>query len=109
MDFLHQAFTVPLDGLSPHESVLVGLGFNLRPVNVFHVQADEPFVGKQEDGLGEHFVDFLLHTVTEAVDGNEVRFLVPGQSYIMDVTVEEFFGLTRYNGTDFKLGDLTKA
>ena len=93
MDFLHQAFTVPLDGLFPHESILVGLGFNLRSVNIFHVQADEPFGGKQKDDLGEHFVDFLLHTVAEAVDGNEVRFLVPGQPYIMDVAVEEFFYL----------------
>ena len=39
------------------------------------------------------FVDFLLHTVAEAVDGNEVRFLVPGQPYVMDVAVEELFHL----------------
>ena len=53
--------------------------------------------------MGEHFVDFLFHTVTEAVNGNEVRFLVPGQPYIMDVAVEEFFYLAA--GVDVVPGD----
>ena len=91
MDLLHQAFSVPLNRFSPDERVLVGLGFNLCPVNVFHVQADEALGREQKYDLGEHFVDFLLHPVAETVDGNEVRFLVSGQPNIMDVTVKEAF------------------
>lgn len=41
MYLLHQALSVPLNRFSPNESILVGFGFNLCPVNVFHVQADE--------------------------------------------------------------------
>ena len=84
MDLLHQAFTVPLNRFSPDERVLVGLGFNLCPVDVFHVQADEASGREQKCNLGEHFVDLPLHPVAETVDSNEVRFLVSGQPNIMN-------------------------
>ena len=91
MYLLHQAFTVPLNRFSPDESVLVGFGFDLCPVNVFHIQADEAFGREKEYGLRKHLVDFLLHPVAETVDGNEIRFLISGQPDIMDVTVKELF------------------
>ena len=71
MYLLHQAFTVPLNRFSPDESVLVGFGFDLCPVNVFHIQADEAFGREKNYGLRKHLVDFLLHPVAETVDGNE--------------------------------------
>ena len=70
MYLLHQAFTVPLNRFSPDESVLVGFGFDLCPVNVFHIQADEAFGREKKYGLRKHLVDFLLHPV--AVDGQVV-------------------------------------
>ena len=91
MYLLHQAFTVPLNRFSPDESVLVGFGFDLCPVNVFHIQADEIFGRKKEYGLGKHLVDFILHPVAETVDGDEIRFLISGKPDIMDVTVKELF------------------
>ena len=91
MYLLHQAFTVPLNRFSPDESVLVGFGFDLCPVNVFHIQADEAFGREKNYGLRKHLVDFLLHPVAETVDGNEIRFLISGQPDIMDVTVKELF------------------
>ena len=89
MYLLHQAFTVPLNRFSPDESVLVGFGFDLCPVNVFHIQADEAFGREKNYGLRKHLVDFRLHPVAETVDGNEIRFLISGQPDIMDVTVKE--------------------
>ena len=68
MYLLHQAFTVPLNRFSPDESVLVGFGFDLCPVNVFHIQADEAFGREKEYGLGKHLVDFILHPVAETVE-----------------------------------------
>ena len=91
MYLLHQAFTVPLNRFSPDESILIGFGLNLCPVNVFHIQADEAFGREKEYGLGKHLVDFILHPVAETVDGNEIRFLISGQPDIMDVTVKELF------------------
>src|SRR3712207_8631671 len=88
MYLLHQTFTVPLNRFSPDESILVGFGFNLCPVNVFHIQTDEAFGREKEYGLGKYLVDFLLHPVAETVDGNEIRFLISGQPDIMDVTVK---------------------
>jgi hypothetical protein len=79
MYLLHQAFTVPLNRFSPDESVLVGFGFDLCPVNVFHIQADEAFGREKNYGLRKHLVDFLLHPVAETVDGNEIRFLISGK------------------------------
>ena len=92
MYLLHQAFTVPLNRFSPDESVLVGFGFDLCPVNVFHIQADEAFGREKKYGLRKHLVDFLLHPVAETVDGNEIRFLISGQPDIMDVTVKKLLG-----------------
>jgi hypothetical protein len=89
MYLLHQTFTVPLNRFSPDESILVGFGFNLCPVNVFHIQADEAFGREKKYGLRKHLVDFRLHPVAETVDGNEIRFLISGQPDIMDVTVKE--------------------
>ncbi len=60
MYLLHQAFTVPLNRFSPDERVLVGLGFNLCPVDVFHVQADEAFGREKKYGLRKHLVDFFF-------------------------------------------------
>ena len=40
--------------------------------------------------MGKHLVDFLLHTVAETVDGNEIRFLISGKPDIMNVTMKEF-------------------
>ena len=91
MYLLHQTFTVPLNRFSPDESILVGFGFNLCPVNVFHIQADEAFGREKKYGLRKHLVDFRLHPVAETVDGNEIRFLISGQPDIMDVTVKELF------------------
>ena len=91
MYLLHQAFTVPLNRFSPDESILVGLGLNLCPVNVFHIQTDEAFGREKEYGLGKYLVDFLLHPVAETVDGNEVRFLISSQPDIMNVTVKKSF------------------
>ena len=91
MYLLHQTFTVPLNRFSPDESILIGFGLNLCPVNVFHIQADEAFGREKNYGLRKHLVDFLLHPVAETVDGNEIRFLISGQPDIMDVTVKELF------------------
>ena len=91
MYLLHQAFTVPLNRFPPDESILIGFGLNLCPVNVFHIQADEAFGREKEYGLGKHLVDFILHPVAETVDGNEIRFLISGKPDIMDVTVKELF------------------
>lgn len=91
MYLLHQALSVPLNRFSPDESILVGFGFNLCSVNVFHIQADEAFGREKEYGLGKYLVDFLLHPVAETVDGNEIRFFISGQPDIMDVAVKEFF------------------
>ena len=66
----------------------VGFGFDLCPVNVFHIQADEIFGRKKKYCLRKDLVDFLLHPVAETVDGNEVRFLISGQPDIMEVTVK---------------------
>ncbi len=87
MYLLHQAFTVPLNRFPPDESILIGFGLNLCPVNVFHIQADEAFGREKEYGLGKHLVDFLLHPIAETVDGNEIRFLISGKPDIMDVTM----------------------
>ena len=91
MYLLHQAFTVPLNRFPPDESILIGFGLNLCPVNVFHIQADEAFGREKEYGLGKHLVDFILHPVAETVDGDEIRFLISGKPDIMDVTVKELF------------------
>jgi len=91
MYLLHQTFTVPPNRFPPDESILVGFGFNLCPVNVFHIQADEAFGREKEYGLGKHLVDFLLHPVAETVDGDEIRSLISGKPDIMDVTVKELF------------------
>jgi len=100
MYLLHQAFTVPLNRFSPDESILIGFGLNLCPVNVFHIQPDEAFGREKEYGLGKYLVDFLFHPVAETVDGNEIRFLISGKPDIMDVTMKELFnfpaGLSRF-------------
>jgi len=94
MYLLHQAFTVPLNRFSPDESILIGFGLNLCPVNVFHIQPDEAFGREKEYGLGKYLVDFLFHPVAETVDGNEIRFLISGKPDIMDVTMKELFNFT---------------
>jgi len=90
----HQAFTIPLNRFSPDESVLVGFGFNLCSVNVFHIQTEETFEREKKYGLGKHLVDFLLHPVAETVDGNEIRLLISGKPDIMNVTMKEIFYFT---------------
>ena len=95
MYLLHQAFTVPLNRFPPDESILIGFGLNLCPVNVFHIQPDEAFGREKEYGLGKYLVDFLFHPVAETVDGNEIRFLIARYNGCHDEGAFQFSGRNR--------------
>ena len=60
---------------------------------LFYIQTDETFQRKYDYHLGEDVVYLILHVVTEAVDGDEVRLLVTCKPYVMDITQKQGFHL----------------
>ena len=94
LDLLHQLGTVTLGSLAPYKSIFVGLRFDFCTVNIFHVKSDESFFRQYYHQLCEYMVDFLFHTVAEAVDGVEVRLFITRQPDKMDVTLKGGLYLT---------------
>ena len=88
LDLFHEPRTVPLNRLAPDERVPVGLRLNLCAVDVLNVEGHQPLRVQQQDKLGEHLVDLILHSVAEAVDSDEVGLLVARKPDEVDVAPE---------------------
>ena len=93
-NLIQQPCTVLFDCLAPDKSIFVGLGLNLGAVDILHVKTDETLVGKDKNQLREDVVYFLLYTVTETVDGYEIRMLMTGKPDIMDITQKKLLYFT---------------
>ena len=93
-NLIQQPCTVLFDCLTPDKSIFVSLGLNLGAVDILHVKTDETLVGKDKNQLREDVVYLLFHTVTETVDGYEIRMLMTGKPDIMDVTQKKLLDFT---------------
>jgi len=80
--------------LAPDKSIFVGFGLNLGTVDILHVKTDETLIGKDKNQLRENVVYLLLYTVTETVDGYEIRMLMTGKPDIMNVTQKKLLYFT---------------
>ena len=93
-DLIHQLCTVLFDCFAPDKSIFVGFGLNLGTVDILHVKTDETLIGKDKNQLRENVVYLLLYTVTETVDGDEIRMLMTGKPDIMNVTQKKLLYFT---------------
>ena len=63
-------------------------------MGLYSTKLDETLVGKDKNQLREDVVYLLFHTVTETVDGYEIRMLMTGKPDIMDVTQKKLLDFT---------------
>ena len=93
-NLVQQLRAVLFNTLAPDKSIFVGFGLNLGTVDILHVKTDETLIGKDKNQLRENVVYLLLYTVTETVDGYEIRMLMTGKPDIMNVTQKKLLYFT---------------